>query len=251
MGWFDTGGFNTYSPFAIQTAQQYGIPTNIFLNQIAEESGFSTSRTSPAGATGIAQFLPSTAASPGYGVNPLNPSDPYASITGMAQYDTAMYSRTGSWAGALGAYNAGLGNRGAGAGYAKDILGGKWDSMIGATGGGSPSSWSDSIGQWFSDPSTAMHNAQTGLDAIGHALATGDWSAVNGAAATANTTQGQQATAGLSGITDAFKKAFSADTWTRIPIGTLGLIFIVGALIWLAASSKTVQTVAATAALAA
>lgn len=248
--WFNIAGFNTYSPFAIQTAAQYGIPTNIFLNQIAEESGYSTSRISPAGAQGIAQFLPSTAANPGYGVSPLDPTDPYASITGMAQYDAAMYQRTGSWSGALSAYNAGLGNRQAGASYANDILGGKWDSFI--NGGSNPvSSWTDSIGQWFTDPGTALQNAETGLGAIGDALATGDWSKVNGAAAQATTQQAQQATGGLSGITSAIQTAFSADTWTRIPIGALGLLFIVGALIWLAASSKTVQTVAATAAVAA
>jgi hypothetical protein len=250
--WFNIGGFQTYSPFAIQTANTYGIPTNIFLNQIAEESGYSTSRVSPVGASGIAQIMQSTASSPGYGVSAVDPSDPYASIDFMAQYDAAMYKRTGSWSGALAAYNAGLGNQGAGMSYANDILGGKWDSFItGNTQPGTPSSWTDSIGQWFTDPSQAFGNAQAGLGAIEHALTTGDWSAVSGAATTANQQQTTQATAGLSGIADAFKTAFSADTWTRIPIGALGLVFIVGALIWLAASSKTVQTVAATAAAAA
>jgi hypothetical protein len=250
QSWFNIGGFNTYSPFAIQTAAQYGIPQDLFLNQLAQESGFSTSRVSPVGAQGIAQIMPGTAANPGYGVQPVDPTDPYASIRFMAQYDKAMYARTGSWSGALSAYNAGLGNQRAGASYASDILGGKWDSFI--TGGSSPlSSWTDSIGQWLTDPSTALQNTETGLGAIEHALTTGDWSAVNGAATAANTQQTQQATAGLSGIADAFKTAFSADTWTRIPIGALGLVFIVGALIWLAASSKTVQTVAATAAVAA
>jgi hypothetical protein len=250
--WFDIAGFNTYSPYAIQTAQQYGIPSNIFLNQIAEESGFSTSRVSPVGASGIAQIMANTAQNPGYGVPSVDPSNPYASIDFMAQYDAAMYKRTGSWSGMLGAYNAGLGNVSAGQNYANDILNGKWDSFIsGGTGGGSPQSWTDSIGQWFSDPSKALGNAESGLGAIEQALTTGDWSAVTGAAATANTTQTSQATAGLSGISDAITKAFSADTWSRIPIGALGLLFIVGALIWLAASSKTVQTVATTAAVAA
>lgn len=134
---WNASGFSTYSPYAIQVAQTYGIPVDMFLNQISQESEWNTNAVSYAGAQGIAQIEPSTAASPGYGLGAVNPNDPYASIQFMAQYDNAMYSRTGSWPSALAAYNAGLGNQGAGASYANNILGGAWNGLMGLLGGGS------------------------------------------------------------------------------------------------------------------
>ncbi|TMD45283.1 MAG: lytic transglycosylase domain-containing protein, partial [Chloroflexi bacterium] len=70
-----------------------------------QESGFNPKAVSPAGAVGIAQFLPGTAA--GLGVNPW---DPIQALRGAAQL-MASYARNygGDYAKALAAYNGGSG----------------------------------------------------------------------------------------------------------------------------------------------
>ena len=52
-------------------AVKYNIPPQYFVAQINQESGFQTNAVSPAGAVGIAQFLPSTAV--GLSIDPLQP----------------------------------------------------------------------------------------------------------------------------------------------------------------------------------
>jgi hypothetical protein len=99
----------TSNPYADQiaaTEKANGIPTGLLNQLIATESGYNPAAFNPAsGATGIAQILPSTAASPGYGIAPLsNISDPNASIAFAGQYLAAQYKRTGSWTSAVSAY---------------------------------------------------------------------------------------------------------------------------------------------------
>jgi soluble lytic murein transglycosylase-like protein len=60
-----------YQAMAASYAQQYGVPQQLFLNQIKQESGFNPSARSGAGALGIAQFMPGTAQA--MGVDPMNP----------------------------------------------------------------------------------------------------------------------------------------------------------------------------------
>lgn len=94
-----------YQTLAMQDAAQYGINPITFVNQIQAESGFNPNAHSSAGAVGIAQFMPSTAASLG-----VNPNDPTASLKAaaklMSQYLT---SYGGNQDQALAAYNAGPG----------------------------------------------------------------------------------------------------------------------------------------------
>src|SRR6185312_6930209 len=94
-----------YVAIARQDALDVGINPDYFVRQINQESGFNPNAISPAGAVGIAQFLPSTAA--GLGINPY---DPIAALKGAAQY-MANYARLygGDYAKALAAYNAGSG----------------------------------------------------------------------------------------------------------------------------------------------
>lgn len=90
---------------AIAAARKYGIDPNIFVAQIRQESGFNPNAVSPAGAVGIAQFLPSTAA--GMNVNPWNPQ---SALEGAARLDAAnLRAYGGDWAKVLAAYNAGGG----------------------------------------------------------------------------------------------------------------------------------------------
>lgn len=90
---------------AQQDAIEAGIDPTLFVRQINQESGFQTDDTSPAGAVGIAQFLPSTAA--GLGVNP---HDPISALRGAAQLMSRYaHNYGGDYAKALAAYNGGSG----------------------------------------------------------------------------------------------------------------------------------------------
>ena len=91
---------------AIATAeQQNGIPAGLLDQLLTTESSQNPTAYNPvSGAIGIAQIEPGTAADPGYGINPVNPSDPFASIAFAGQYLKAMFTKTGSWAGAVQAY---------------------------------------------------------------------------------------------------------------------------------------------------
>jgi len=60
---------------------------------------------SPAGALGIAQFMPATAAEMG-----IDPLDPFAAIDAAGRYLRSLYRQTGQWDKALAAYNWGIGN---------------------------------------------------------------------------------------------------------------------------------------------
>jgi len=92
-----------YVAIARQAAVSAGIPQDYFVRQINQESGFNPNAVSSAGAIGIAQFIPSTAA--GLGINPY---DPVASLYGAARYMARLAkSYNGDYAKALGAYNAG------------------------------------------------------------------------------------------------------------------------------------------------
>ena len=94
-----------YIAIAQQAAINAGISPVYFVNQINAESGFNPNAYSPAGAVGIAQFLPSTAA--GLGINPY---DPVSALNGAAHYMARLAaSFNGDYAKALAAYNAGSG----------------------------------------------------------------------------------------------------------------------------------------------
>lgn len=94
-----------YRAMATQAAQKYGVPVNVFLAQINQESGFNPTAQSGAGAQGIAQFMPATAKS--YGVNPL---DPVSALDGAARYDRDLLKKYGSVQSMLSAYNSGKPN---------------------------------------------------------------------------------------------------------------------------------------------
>lgn len=94
----------TYWDIAWQAATYYGINPNLFERQINQESGFNPWAYSPAGAEGIAQFMPATAASMG-----VNPWDPVSALWGAARLMSQLNNQFGNYAMALAAYNAGPG----------------------------------------------------------------------------------------------------------------------------------------------
>ena len=87
-----------------QAAASNGIPASLLSALLYHESRFEPAVVSSAGAEGIAQFMPSTAA--GMGVNPLNPTQ---AINGAAQLLGSYTRQFGSYADALAAYDAGAG----------------------------------------------------------------------------------------------------------------------------------------------
>ncbi len=99
-----------YRALAYRDAQRYGFPPDVFVAQIEEESGFQPFRpdgsptTSSAGAIGIAQFMPGTAAGLG-----IDPTDPVASLDAAARWMAQLVQQFGSVELALAAYNAGPG----------------------------------------------------------------------------------------------------------------------------------------------
>jgi len=95
-----------YGPLIQSAASEHGIPPDIFARQIAQESSFNPRAVSPAGALGIAQFMPDTAKR--FGIDPLNPSQ---AIPAAAKYVARNRDMFGGNLGlALAGYNWGEGN---------------------------------------------------------------------------------------------------------------------------------------------
>lgn len=86
-------------------AIRYGIPPDLAIAQMNAESAGNPTAVSSAGAIGLFQLMPATAAE--LGVNPL---DPVQNIDGGMRYLRQMYDKFGSWDLALAGYNAGPGN---------------------------------------------------------------------------------------------------------------------------------------------
>jgi soluble lytic murein transglycosylase-like protein len=126
-----SGSRKPYADFLVNTiAPRYHLEAAVLLWQVNQESGFNPEARSPAGAIGIAQFMPATAAA-----YHLDPTNPWQSLDGMARYDLASlrafwgWSHTIAvqfggnrnayvWGLALAAYNAGGPNTGKAVGWA-------------------------------------------------------------------------------------------------------------------------------------
>ncbi len=98
------GKRSDYIPHARAAARKYGIPEDLFLRLVQQESGWNPRARSHKGATGLAQLMPGTAAKLG-----VNPNDPIQNLQGGARYLRMMYDQFGNWRLALAAYNAGPG----------------------------------------------------------------------------------------------------------------------------------------------
>jgi len=87
-----------------EAGARWGIPPTVLAGMAYVESRFQNDAVSQAGAVGMMQFLPSTAASMG-----VNPHDPNSAIDGAARYLRTALDRFGSLDMAIGAYNIGPG----------------------------------------------------------------------------------------------------------------------------------------------
>lgn len=91
-----------YLAHAKAAASRHGVPEDLFLRLVQQESGWNPGAVSPKGATGLAQLMPGTAQLLG-----VNANDPLENLEGGARYLRMMYDRFGNWRLALAAYNAG------------------------------------------------------------------------------------------------------------------------------------------------
>jgi hypothetical protein len=86
-----------------RAAARQGVSARLLAAQLQAESGFDPRAVSPAGAEGIAQFMPATAGA--YGLR--DPFDPVAAIGAQAHLMSDLLNQFGSVPLALAAYNAG------------------------------------------------------------------------------------------------------------------------------------------------
>jgi peptidoglycan DL-endopeptidase CwlO len=91
-----------YAGTIAQAASNNGIPASLLAALLYHESRFEPTAVSSAGAEGIAQFMPATAAAVG-----INPDDPTEAINGAAKLLGSYTSQFGSYSDALAAYDAG------------------------------------------------------------------------------------------------------------------------------------------------
>jgi hypothetical protein len=89
----------------LRSASRWNVSPGLLAAQLMAESGFNPRAVSPAGALGIAQFMPGTARSYGLG----DPFDPIASIDAQAHLMSDLLRQFHSLPLALAAYNAGSG----------------------------------------------------------------------------------------------------------------------------------------------
>jgi soluble lytic murein transglycosylase-like protein len=93
-----------YLEVAKAAARKHGVPEDLFLRLVQQESGWNPVAVSTKGATGLAQLMPGTAEKLGVDI-----ADPEENLDGGARYLRMMFDKFGTWELALAAYNAGPG----------------------------------------------------------------------------------------------------------------------------------------------
>jgi soluble lytic murein transglycosylase-like protein len=93
-----------YLQVAKDAAARHGVPVDLFLRLVQQESGWNPNAKSHKGAMGLAQLMPGTARK-----LRVDPTDPAQNLEGGARYLKQQFKRFGTWRLALAAYNAGPG----------------------------------------------------------------------------------------------------------------------------------------------
>ena len=93
-----------YLAMAQAAARRHGVPEDLFVRLIQQESNWKPTAKSHKGAFGLAQLMPATARALG-----VDRTDPYQNLDGGAKYLRKQYDTFRSWRLALAAYNAGPG----------------------------------------------------------------------------------------------------------------------------------------------
>lgn len=120
VGRCDGPSVSRWSPLIVRAARTHRVPAAVLAGLVAVESGGNPRAVSPAGAEGLTQLLPSTAAAVGIA----NPFDPRQSLRGGARYLRQLVNYGYGLRFALAAYNAGPSGaeRGLGWTYAAIVL---------------------------------------------------------------------------------------------------------------------------------
>ena len=93
-----------YVAMARAAARKHGVPEDLFLRLVQQESGWNATAKSHKGAIGLAQLMPATAQH-----LRVDPHLPAQNLDGGAKYLKRQFDRFKSWRLALAAYNAGPG----------------------------------------------------------------------------------------------------------------------------------------------
>lgn len=91
-----------YLEMARSAARRHGVPEDLFVRLVQQESGWKPRARSRKGAVGLAQLMPETARK-----LRVNPHDPYENLEGGARYLRQQFDSFRNWRLALAAYNAG------------------------------------------------------------------------------------------------------------------------------------------------
>lgn len=91
-----------YLEMARAAARKHGVPEDLFLRLVQQESAWNPTARSHKGALGLAQLMPGTAR-----YLRVDPMDPRENLEGGARYLKKQYETFRSWRLALAAYNAG------------------------------------------------------------------------------------------------------------------------------------------------
>ena len=96
------GGRSVHLSAARDAARRHGVPEDLFLRLVQQESGWNSAAVSHKGAIGLAQLMPGTAR-----LLRVDPHDPHQNLDGGARYLRDQYETFRTWSLALAAYNAG------------------------------------------------------------------------------------------------------------------------------------------------
>ena len=209
-----------------------GLPVGVVAAQINEESGFQPGVSSPAGAEGIAQFLPSTWHGLGCSGSPFNAGDSFRCYaTYMSQL---LHQFHGNVRDALAAYNAGPGNLQAGYGYADTILRAAGQSpgitAAGGSGGGGGGVQQAQLDSFIPSPLNFLdpfEMIQAAAQSAGKAIATGIDHPASIAKSVATLSKDFNALASLAnaGFTS-FMWLLKPSHWIRIMAFGFGIMFL-------------------------
>lgn len=206
--WWDDPASYPYHTALEQGAEESGgaVTAQELAQQIGVESSFNPDAVNKtSGASGIAQFLPSTASDPGYGISAIDTSNPYQSIVSAGAYD-----------GAVGVSNY------SGGGYSLADL----DKSMTAT----PGTTIQGSGTTSTPTTSTVSLWKTGLS-----VATGGLSQfITGGTTTSSTSTSDPSVSGAKGIVGALD-----EYGTRITLVMVGLIFVIVGLVMLSPKSVT------------
>jgi len=165
-------GYTTYQlgEMVANAATRYGFNPRIAVEQIRQESSFNPNAISPAGARGIAQFMPATGAS--YGLRTAADFfDPVKAIDAYARHMRDLLNRySGDYSKALAAYNAGAGNVDKYKGVPPFTETRNYVAGILARAGTSISSAASSAGQFATDNAQQIGSGMAGIFLLGFGL---------------------------------------------------------------------------------